>query len=121
MTSHQTRVISITQRINQVERLAGDRFKMVVLRLWVPVGVALGVTLGVFAIISRLENPMLLIIQLLVVLYPIACILDVYAQSSLVAAAWDRWGHGATRLPRATFATSLLIRVPASHSATFLR
>ena len=55
-----------------------------------PIGVALGVTLGVFAISSRLESPMLLIIELLVVLYPLACILDVYAKSSLVAPAWDR-------------------------------
>ena len=53
-------------------------------------GVSTGITVGVFAIVSQLG--MKLIVILLLVQYPVACALDLYADSALVATAWDSAG-----------------------------
>ena len=80
----------LTTFIYQIKRFTNGRFKMNVLERWVPLGVATGVTLGVFAIVSGFGMPM--IVHLLLVLYVITCALDYYAEPFLVAAAWDSAG-----------------------------
>lgn len=81
----------LTTFIYQVERLDGARFKMIILRLWVPVGVATGITVGVFSIVG-FPNPMLANLGVVMVLYPVAAVMDGCAPSSLIAAAWDSAG-----------------------------
>lgn len=81
----------LTTFIYQVERLDGARFNMIILKLWVPVGVATGITVGVFTIVA-VSNPMRAILLVLLVLYPVAAVMDGCAPSSLIAAAWDSAG-----------------------------